>query len=47
MTTLIIIIAVIVAIAFFARFKAKSAIEREIDIYTRSEVERMNKTEKN
>lgn len=44
---ILIIVSVIGAIAFFTRFKAVSAHRREIDIYTRAEVDRMNKTEKN
>jgi len=44
---ILIILFVIVGIAFFTRFKAVSAHRREIDIYTRAEIDRMNKTEKN
>jgi len=43
----LIILIVIGLIALFIRFKAESAHRLEIDIYTRAELDRMNKTEKN
>lgn len=46
MIKLLIILLAIGGIAFFTRFKAISAHQREMDIYTRAEIDRMNKTEK-
>jgi hypothetical protein len=47
MIKVLIILALISLFALVCRFKAISAHQKEIDIYTRAEIDRMNKTEKN